>query len=122
MLETIALIALAIVYVGVGIALIVIGTRMRSGKVLPNGIVGTRTEFSMQSEENWYFAQRLTGAPTRWIGYSMFLWIPAFIFFKSTNSDGLLYLTIAVQLFLIILFWIIYFIGTERYREKRVKK
>lgn len=51
MVETIALVFCAIVIIACGVGLVVIGTRMKSGKFPPNGIVGTRTEFSMKSEE-----------------------------------------------------------------------
>ncbi|ADH93225.1 SdpI family protein [Arcanobacterium haemolyticum] len=122
MVETIALVFCAIVIIACGVGLVVIGTRMKSGKFPPNGIVGTRTEFSMKSEENWYFVQRLTGAPIRWLGYSMFLWIPAFVAYKFTNNDDFLYVTVALQMFLIILFWIIYFSGTRRHQNEITHK
>ncbi|QRV02701.1 SdpI family protein [Arcanobacterium phocisimile] len=91
---------------------------MTSGKLPPNETAGTRTSFALESDENWYFVQRLTGPPTKWLGYAQFLWVPAFVALEFTDNVGFLYATVAVQIFLFILLWIIYFRGIRRRKER----
>ncbi|WP_423791273.1 SdpI family protein [Mobiluncus mulieris] len=87
---------------------------MKAGRLRPNGLLGTRTEFTMKSENNWYIMQRKTARSTILLGYSMFLWVPVFCINHSALKSFFLLLVLVTQIVFIVLFWIDYFKGTKQ--------
>jgi uncharacterized membrane protein len=57
---------IGVLFVVGGLAMLVIATRIRAGKLPPNRWVGMRTTASMRSDEAWDAAQRAT-LPSLWI-------------------------------------------------------
>lgn len=116
-LELAALLLLGGVLVATGILAIFLGRRMKNDQLPPNVIFGTRTLYSLESEENWYRVQRGTAVPTMLLGYVA---IPAGVivaigatveFFCSDYqvSDNLLLAVLAILSMAAVWFWVPYF-------------
>ncbi|VEI13281.1 Predicted integral membrane protein [Trueperella bialowiezensis] len=103
--------------VGGGAFVIVIGRRMRKDQIRPNELMGTRTPYAMESEENWYRVQRATATPALLMGCAILAAgviasIGAVVEYVDprykVSFDSLVF-SMATCVVAIILFWVRYF-------------
>lgn len=115
--ELVGLLFYGAFFIGIGVFAFYLGRRMKNDDLPPNGTLGTRTLFSLESEENWYLTQRATAMPTIVLGYAFtgagVIVIAGAVmeyFCPSWQvSDGSILISLTVITIAVIWFWVPYF-------------
>lgn len=117
LVDFVAMLLVGVLFVGSGIFAIYIGRRMKNDQLPPNGMIGTRTLYALESEENWYRVQRASAVPNIRLGYAcitagIIIMVGTFaehFYGKHEVSDSLVFLSVLILAIAIIWFWVRYF-------------